>query len=195
MTKNRCAKCGKGEIKFENVRNFETLVRGEPFTVPEARIGRCESCGERFFEPNEIRRWQRLYESDLLQKGKLLGADQIRRIREELKLPINQFARLLGATRQSVYNWERHDRKSPQMRLADLLLRLIDESMKTGTVDVVKFLREQAGLDEAADPPHRASHERINPFRRRIICRPSWEYEQAVGAGSGPQQLPRLQIC
>ena len=168
MNKNRCAKCGKGEIEFHKVKDFETMVRGVSFTVPEAVIGRCKSCGEKIFDPNEIRRWQQLYETDLLTRGKLLSAAEINKIREALELQINQFARLLGTTRQSVYNWERENRKSPQLRLADLLLRLIDESMKIGAVDVVEFLREQAGMNQRVQRVDRHSRTR-HPWRRKTV--------------------------
>jgi len=197
MNKNRCAKCGKGEIEFHKVKDFETMVRGVSFTVPEATIGRCKSCGEKIFDPNEIRRWQQLYETDLLMRGKLLSADEINKIREALGLQINQFARLLGTTRQSVYNWERENRKSPQLRLADLLLRLIHESMKIGAVDVVEFLREQAGMNQVVQKVSGRSRTR-HPWRRRIVSlsrRESWEYDQIFETSDAPNKLPRLQMC
>src|SRR5690348_1247923 len=116
MTENRCANCGKGKIEFQNVKDFETKVRGIPFTVPEATIGICNSCGARLFSPEEIKRWQRLFDAEQLDTGKLLSPVQIESIRQGLGLPITLFAQLLGTTRQSVYNWERKDRKSVQLR-------------------------------------------------------------------------------
>ena len=196
MSKNHCAKCGKGEIEISKVDNFGTMIRGNHFTVPEATIGICKSCGAKVFDPIEIRRWQKLYETDLVLKGHFLTAADIRNIRQALGLQISQFALLLGTTRQSVYNWERDNRNSPQMKLVDLLLRLIRKSMEEGTVDVVQYLREQAGLDGhvhedcASRPPGRLQRERA----RRIGLRESCEYERAVGFQGAPIELPRLRM-
>jgi putative zinc finger/helix-turn-helix YgiT family protein len=196
MNKNHCLECGRGEIEFRKVKNFETMVKGVPFTVPEASMGFCKSCGAKIFDPNEIRRWQQLYEANLLLEGKFLSAAEITKIRETLGLQISQFARLLGTTRQSVYNWERENRISPQLRLADLLLRLIHESMKVGAIDVVEFLREQAGMSEIAQG---VRHRRTRLSRRRRIVslrrRESCEYDRIFGPSDAPNDLPRLQMC
>src|SRR5260370_33065029 len=101
MTNNRCANCGKGEIRFQQVKDFDTKVRGAAFTVPEATVGICDSCGAKFFSPLEIRRWQQLFEAEQIRTGRLLSAEEIESIRKALRLPINSFARLLGTTRQS----------------------------------------------------------------------------------------------
>src|SRR5229473_6142192 len=93
MTENRCANCGKGIIEFQRVKDFETKVRGIPFTVPEATIGICNSCGARLFSPEEIKRWQYLFDAGQLDTGKLLSAGEIASIRQLLDLPINLFAR------------------------------------------------------------------------------------------------------
>jgi putative zinc finger/helix-turn-helix YgiT family protein len=196
MSKNHCAKCGKGEIEIRKVDNFETMIRGNHFTVPEAKIGVCKSCGAKVFDPIEIRRWQKLYETDLVHKGHFLAASDIRNIRQALGLQISQFALLLGTTRQSVYNWERDNRNSPQMKLVDLLLRLIRKSMEEGVVDVVQYLREQAGLDGhvhedcTSRPPGRLQRAGL----RRIGLRESCEYERAVGFQGAPIELPRLRM-
>src|SRR5207244_584913 len=65
-------------------------------------------------------------------------------IRKDLNLSMEQFAFLMGCTRQSLHNWDRSDRNSPQSRMADLLMKLIRESWHTGKTDVVRFLVDQA---------------------------------------------------
>src|SRR6266480_2370866 len=120
MIRSRCADCGKGEVRFQSLKDFETKVRGVPFTVPEATVGICDACNARFFSPQEITRWQQLFDAQQARMGRLLSAEEIESIRRDLNMPINSFAQLLGTTRQSVYNWERKDRKSPQLRLVDL---------------------------------------------------------------------------
>lgn len=139
-----CEECGKGTIRRREVRHFATKVRGHQFVVPTAVVGVCDNCGAEAFDPQEVRRWNALFDKDLEQKGLLLGPQEVRTIRENLGLSIADFARLIGSTRQSLYNWEREDRKSPQNGLVDLLIRLIRESMRSGKVDVLKFLQAQA---------------------------------------------------
>jgi DNA-binding transcriptional regulator YiaG len=96
-----------------------------------------------------VRRWNELFSKDLEQRGHLLSPQQVRTIREHLGLSIAHFAKIIGSTRQSVYNWEREDRKSPQNRIADLLIRLIRESMTSGKVDVLEFLQGQVRAADA----------------------------------------------
>ena len=197
MINNRCVNCGKGEIQFQSVKDFETKVRGVPFTVPEATVGTCNSCGAKLFSPQEIRRWQQLFDAQQVSTGRLLSAEEIGSIRQGLGLPINLFAQLLGTTRQSVYNWERKDRKSPQMRLVDLLLRLARESAANGNVDVLQFLSEQSGIESTL----RDRSGRCISLRRlaRRDSRRRWrhpaEYDQVFDSNGAAIALPSLRSC
>jgi putative zinc finger/helix-turn-helix YgiT family protein len=193
MNNNHCVACGKGGIEFRKVKNFETMVRGNRFTVPEATIGFCKECDSKVFDPREIRRWQELFDAEEVSQGKFLSAAEVKEIRETLGLQISQFAILLGATRQSVYNWEREKRNTPQLRMVDLLLRLVRESIETGTVDVVQFLSMQAGIDPAvpeARPRCRVGRRprRVNELRRRE----SGEFDRVFAICGEPVELPRL---
>lgn len=194
MTNNRCANCGTQRIEFRNVKDFETKVRGVPFVVPEATIGTCISCGAKFFTPQEIRRWQELFDTEQQRTGRLLTSEDIQCIRHALGLPINSFALLIGTTRQSVYNWERKDRKAPQLRLADLLLRLTRESTVNGSVDVLQFLSEQSGVELTL--PNQSP--RCTP-RRRLTrrglggrWREARDFDQAFGSKEAATPLPRI---
>jgi putative zinc finger/helix-turn-helix YgiT family protein len=195
MTENHCANCGKGKIEFQSVKDFETKVRGVPFTVPEASVGICNSCGAKFYSPNEIRRWQQLFDAQQVAAGRLLSAEEISSIRQGLGLSVSSFALLLGTTRQSVYNWERRDRKSPQLGLVDLLLRLVRESAANGNVEVLHFLSEQSGVEittatrsDRCTPPWRS---RRRDSSRRRWCDPA-QYDQAVGSTGPAKALPSL---
>lgn len=57
---------------------------------------------------------------------------------------MEDFARLIGCTRQSIYNWEKVDRASPPSRMADLLMKLVRQSLHSEMVDVLTFLLEEA---------------------------------------------------
>lgn len=194
MTNNRCANCGKGGIEFQNVTDFETKVRGVPFTIREAKIGICNSCGARLFSPQEIRRWQQLYDAQQLLTGRLLSAEEIGSIRRGLGLPISLFAQLLGTTRQSVYNWERKDRKSPQLRLVDLLLKVVRESAANRTVDVLQFLSEQTGVElrPSNHTPGCISSRRLMRRHLRLRWRDPGEYDRLLGSQGVPIALPSL---
>lgn len=139
-----CEECGKGTIRGRTVQNFATKVRGYQFVVPIAVVGVCDNCGAQVFDPQEVRRWDEFFTKDLGQRGDLLGPQEVRTIREHLGLSIADFAKLIGSTRQSVYNWEREDRKTPQNRLADLLIRLVRESITCQKVEILEFLQHRA---------------------------------------------------
>jgi len=57
---------------------------------------------------------------------------------------MEQFALLIGCTRQSLYNWEKTNRARPQSRTIDLMMKLVARSRTEGKVDVIDFLVEEA---------------------------------------------------
>jgi len=145
MSERKCPNCGQGKVFSQTFRNFPTKVSGSPFVVPDATIGVCNHCGSKIFDQREVRRWKELFQERMHSEGQFLSPREILRIREALRLSISDFASLLGCTRQTVYNWEREDRNTPQLRMADLLIRLVAESLSKGRIDVVRFLRERTG--------------------------------------------------
>ena len=144
MTSYQCPTCGKGTVRTEAIRNYETKVQGLPVIIPLARLGRCDNCGAIFVPRNELSRWAEILQQRLSEGHVLLGPDEVRGIRHTLNMSVGDFAKLIGTTRQSVYNWERPDRKAPQLRIADLLLRLLRASLSAPRIDVIHFLQEQA---------------------------------------------------
>jgi len=137
-----CQECGQGLVRETVFPEHRTRVRGAPFIVRDARIGVCDACGAKHFATAETLRWRQAF--DEAQAPILLGPNDIRSIRNELQLSMEQFASLIGCTRQSIYNWERSNRKSVQSRMADLLLKLVRMANREGSVDVVSFLIDQA---------------------------------------------------
>ena len=51
--KGPCPECGQGTIEPTRFQNYKTTIRGYPFTVPEAWIGVCDTCGVRTFNAQE----------------------------------------------------------------------------------------------------------------------------------------------
>jgi putative zinc finger/helix-turn-helix YgiT family protein len=136
----KCQECGQGTVVVKLVPEYRTKIKGYPWTVQNARIGICDRCGAEHFDPNETLRWRAEFE----EKQSYLMPAEIRELRQRLGLSMEQFAILMGCTRQSLYNWERADRLSPQSRMADLFMRLVRESHSRGQIDVLSFLTDQA---------------------------------------------------
>jgi len=65
-------------------------------------------------------------------------------LRTALGLSMEDFARLIGTTRQSISAWEKAERTSPPSRTADLLMKLVRQTLHGGKVDVVSVLLEEA---------------------------------------------------
>jgi len=139
-----CEECGVGAVRSTVRRNHEVKFDRVPFVVPEAVIGVCDKCGEEYVDAVEYKRWRRLFELGEEAAGGLLSPLEITSLRVGLWLSMSDFAALIGATRQSIHHWEKEDRVAPQSRMADLMLRVIDESLEEGEVDVVEFLAERA---------------------------------------------------
>ena len=192
MTSYVCPECGKGKVSNEVRKDFRTKVRGNSFVVPEAQIGVCDNCHKEFFNPKEVRRWAEVYDELLKRSGKLLAADEIVRIRKKLDISGGDFGLLLGCTRQTVYNWERPDRKAPQLRMADLLVRLVDKSVSEGAIDVLLFLRNQAGaLGVGTTDPH--NQPRFSAQRRgEARLRAPEDYDAFFQVVSAPVDVPAL---
>jgi putative zinc finger/helix-turn-helix YgiT family protein len=138
----KCQECGQGTVLEKVLSEYKTKLKGYPLTVENARIGVCDRCGAEHFDPNETVRWRALLEDK--QSESYMQPVEIRELRKQMGLSMEQFAILLGCTRQSLHNWERAGRASPQSRMADLFMRLIRESRLVGPIDVLSFLKTDA---------------------------------------------------
>lgn len=138
----KCQECGQGTVRDRVFHDFPTKLKGYPLTVDEAHIGVCDRCGAQHFDPNETARWRTLLAEK--QAESYLQPVDIRKLQSLLGLTREQFAILLGCTRQSLYNWGRPDRTAAQSRMADLFMRLIRESYAAGEINVLTFLIAEA---------------------------------------------------
>lgn len=139
-----CPECGIGTVSTTRVLNHKTKVNGYPFVVDEAFIGVCDHCQDEQFAPEETKRWEELFYRSLEAHRAFLSPEEITELRTALGLSMEDFARLIGCTRQSISAWERPDRASPPSRAADLLMKLVRESFHAGPVDVLSFLLDEA---------------------------------------------------
>lgn len=139
-----CPECESGTVRTTLVHNYKTKIKGYPFVVDEAVIGVCDQCQAESFAPEETRRWEELFSRSLEARQAFLSPEEITELRKALGLSMEDFARLIGSTRQSISMWERTNRTSPPIRTADLLMKLVRQSLQSGPVDVLTFLLEEA---------------------------------------------------
>ena len=139
-----CPECGRGTVKTTRVHNYKTKIRGYPFVVDEAVIGVCDQCQAESFAPEETKRWEELFSRSLDARQAFLAPEEITELRKALGLSMEDFARLIGSTRQSISMWEKTNRTSPPIRTADLLMKLLRQSLQSEQFDVLTFLLEEA---------------------------------------------------
>lgn len=139
-----CPECGRGTVRTTRVQNYQTRIRGYPFVVNEALIGVCDRCQAESFAPEETKRWGEDFGRALEARHAFLSPEEITELRTALGLSMEDFARLIGCTRQSIFSWEKPDRSTPPSRMADLLMRLVKQSWHAGPVDVLAMLLDEA---------------------------------------------------
>jgi len=139
-----CPECGRGTVRTTRVHNYKTKIKGFPFLVDEAVIGVCDHCHAESFAPAETTRWEAAFQQSLEGQHAFLTPNEIRTLRTNMGLSLEDFARLMGCTRQSVMAWEHPERTTPPSRMADLLLRVLQRAWAEGPVDVLSLLVEQA---------------------------------------------------
>ena len=139
-----CPECGRGTVRTTRVHNYKTKIKGFPFRVNEALIGVCDHCQAESFAPEETQRWEAAFQQALEASHAFLSPAEIRALRTSMDLSLEDFARLIGCTRQSVMAWEHSERTTPPSRMADLLLRLLQRAWADGTVNVTSLLLEEA---------------------------------------------------
>ena len=144
MFEYACPECGRGTVQTRRILNYKTKIKGYPFVVDEALIGECDQCGARSFAPQETKRWEGLFANSLEAHQAFLSPQEIKELRKSLGLSMEDFARLIGATRQSISMWEKEDRPSPPLRTADLLMKIVQKSLSGESVDILPFLLEEA---------------------------------------------------
>ena len=144
MFEYACPGCGRGTVQTRRILNYKTKIKGYPFVVQEALIGECDQCGAHSFAPQETKRWEELFTNSLEAQQAFLSPEEIRELRESLGLSMEDFARLIGTTRQSISTWEKEGRRSPPLRTADLLMKIVRQSLSTEPVDILPFLLEEA---------------------------------------------------
>jgi putative zinc finger/helix-turn-helix YgiT family protein len=169
-----CPECGRGTVRSTRILNYKTKIKGYPFVVDEALIGVCDQCGSESFAPEETKRWEELFYRSLEARHAFLSPQEMMELRTSLGLSMEDFARVIGCTRQSISAWERPDRSAPPSRMADLLMKLLRESLRVGSIDVLPFLLGEAQkwgmVIELRRPPVRSAHNGDMVLRARKVA-------------------------
>lgn len=193
-----CPECGRGTVRSTRILNYKTKIKGYPFVVDEALIGVCDQCGSESFAPEETKRWEELFYCSLEARHAFLSPQEMMELRTSLGLSMEDFARLTGCTRQSISAWEKPDRSAPPSRMADLLMKLLRESLRVGAIDVLPFLLSEAQkwgmVIELRRPPVRSAQNgdmvlRAKKVAARDIAQESDALALAAAAGGGVGDL------
>lgn len=112
---------------------------GVPVEVTDAKISKCNSCGETSVNAKELKRWDRLRS-----EGNVPTPAEVKRIRESQDLSVSDFARLVGVTRQTIYAWEREDVAALQLSPASLLVGLMADELNGNINGVIQHLVDKA---------------------------------------------------
>ncbi len=163
----KCQECGRGTVRSTNFADYSTKIQGYPLLIRNATIGICDSCGAKHFDAQETLRWKK--EAEAAQNKLVLSSQEIRELQQLFQLSMEQFAALIGSTRQSLHAWLKPHRVVAQSRMADLIMRLLRESYHHGKIDVLEFLTQQARLIgvELDVGKHQQSPARIVLFARK----------------------------
>jgi len=140
MANAKCPICGKGEVKIESIKEFETKIRGIPIVVKDAKIAKCDACGEKIYDAKEIKRWEEILKQKLQAKNLLITPYEVKMLREAMSLSVADFASIFGVTRQTVYGWESEKTIGVQLGPASLILSLLAEERRGSLTGICDFL-------------------------------------------------------
>jgi putative transcriptional regulator len=118
----KCPTCESTDIIFKKGHHHFLESGLENVHLSNADIWRCNGCGEEIVSiPRSMELMKSIAESILLKPTSLSGAE-IRFLRKNLAMKINEFSQLLGVDRVTVSRWENdHERPS---KSAERLIRL-----------------------------------------------------------------------
>jgi putative transcriptional regulator len=119
----KCPACGSTDVAFKRGHHHFLESGLDNVHLSNADIWLCNACGEEIVSiPRSMELMKSIAESILLKPTSLSGAE-IRFLRKNLTLKINEFSQLLGVDRVTVSRWE-NDHEKPS-KSADRLIRLM----------------------------------------------------------------------
>jgi putative transcriptional regulator len=135
----KCPTCGGDRFTFHKGHHHFLESGLDNVHLTNVDIGICSDCGEKIVSiPRSTELMKTIGEGILLKPTSLNGAE-IRFLRKNLHLKINEFAQLLGMDRVTVSRWENEHEKPSQP--ADRLVRLTYAFEAGVTETVIEQLR------------------------------------------------------
>lgn len=146
----KCPVCGSTDIIFKRGHHRFAESGLENVHLSNVDTWRCSACGEEIVSiPRSTELMKSIAESILLKPTGLSGPE-IRFLRKNLALKINELSQLVGVDRVTVSRWENdHERPS---KSADRLIRLIYAVEAKVTDSVMESLRKNLRKDEVDSP-------------------------------------------
>ncbi len=119
---DKCSICGNTNLTITK-KNYQFVESGlDNVMLAGANVTECSNCGEEFVSvPNAAKLMDSIAELIILKTGSLTG-QEIRFLRKNLFMTIEEFATLLGVTRVSLSRWE-NEQVKPAVN-NDRLIRL-----------------------------------------------------------------------
>ena len=135
----RCPTCGGEHFAFKKTHHHFLESGLDNVHLTNVEIGICSECGEEIVSiPQSTELMKLIGESVLLKPANLNGAE-IRFLRKNLHLKINELAQLLGVDRVTVSRWENEHEKPS--RTVDRLVRLtyaVEANVPEPTLDQLR---------------------------------------------------------
>ena len=121
LPNDACLECGTNMIK--KVSRLHHVVNGEKIMVPRVKHRRCPKCGEGVLSLRDAHDLQLRAFDIYREKYGLLSAEEIRFIREQVKMTQAALVRLLRLGSNTLSRWE--SGRNVQTAAMDTLLRLV----------------------------------------------------------------------
>lgn len=118
----KCPTCGDEHFVFEKAHHHFLESGLDNVHLTNVDIGTCGNCGEKIVSIPRSTELMRLIGESILLKPTNLNGAEIRFLRKNLHLKINEFSQLLGVDRVTVSRWENEHEKPS--RAVDRLVRL-----------------------------------------------------------------------
>jgi len=146
--REKCPTCGSDRFTFTRAHHHFLESGLDNVHLTNVEVGTCSDCGEKIVSiPNSTELMGVIGESILLKPTNLNGAE-IRFLRKNLHLKINEFSQLLGVDRVTVSRWEnghetlsrstdRHIRLTyaVEAKLNEQMMEAIRRNLRTEEID------------------------------------------------------------
>ena len=148
----KCPTCGSEHFVLHKGHHHFLESGLDNVHLTNVEIGICSDCGEQIVSiPHSTELMKLIGESILLKPTNLNGAE-IRFLRKNLHLRINEFAQLLGVDRVTVSRWENEHEKPS--RSADRLIRLtyaVESKLDNSVMDPLRSNLRREEIDSPVD--------------------------------------------